>query len=298
MNRRATAGHVCALLTNIIWGSTFVSAKVLLKDFNPIEILFFRFLIGYIFLWILCPKALHIKNIKLELQFAAAGVTGICLNYLFENMALLYTGAAIVSVIVSASPFMVGILAYLFLKQKLKRYFTIGFVIAIIGITMICFAGEASVELHWLGQLISLGACLMWAVYGLLSEGINQQGFPEILVTRRLFFYGLISVTPLYLLFGDMTSISKLKVPVNLGNLFYLGLGACVMAFIMWNFSIRVLGTVTANVYVYLLPVVTIVVSALFLQERITLSMVIGTVLTLTGVALSEWDAPRRKDTG
>lgn len=296
MYRRTSAGHVCALLTNIIWGTTFVSTKVLLKDFNPIEILFYRFLIGYLFLWIVYPKALHIKNKKLELQFAAAGVTGICLNYLFENMALLYTGAAIVSVIVSASPFMVGILAYLFLKQKVKKYFIIGFVLAIVGITMISFSGVADVELHWLGQLISLGACLMWAVYGLLSEGINQQGFPEILVTRRLFFYGLISVTPLYLLFGDMTSISMLAVPVNLGNIIYLGLGACVLAFIMWNFAIRVLGTVTANVYVYLLPVVTIVVSALFLQEKITLSIIVGTVLTLAGVALSEWDVPDRKD--
>ena len=291
MNKRVIAGHVCALLTNIIWGSTFVSTKILLRDFNPFEILFYRFLIGYLFLWILCPKALHIMDKKLELQFAAAGVTGICLNYLFENMALLYTGAAIVSVIVSASPFMVGILACLFLKQKMKKYFAVGFILAVIGIAMICFAGETYVELHWLGQLISLGACLVWAMYGLFSEKINQQGFPEILVTRRLFFYGLISIMPLYLLFGDRRSISELKVPVNLGNLIYLGLGACVLAFIMWNFAIRTLGTVTANVYVYLLPVITIIISALFLREKITLPMVVGTILTLTGVALSEWDA-------
>lgn len=290
MNRRAIPGHICALLSNVIWGSTFVATKVLLKDFIPIEILFYRFLIGYFFLWILHPKPLRIKDRRLEVRFAAAGFTGICLNYLCESIGLIYTGAAVVSVIVSASPFMVGILAAIFLKQKLKKYFVAGFFLSIIGICIICFTGEADVKMNWLGQLLALGACITWAVYGLVSEGINQQSFSAIQVTRRLFMYGLLSVLPLYLIYGNPGSIRYLTSPVNLGNLLYLGLGACVLAFVMWNYSIRVLGTVKANVYVYLLPVFTIIISVIVLQEKITLLMILGTVLTLIGVALSEWE--------
>lgn len=281
-------GHFCALITNFIWGSTFVSTKVLLGDFNPIEILFYRFLIGYLLLWILRPKPLRIADWRLEFKFAAAGFTGICLNYLCENTALLYTGAASVSVLVSASPFMVGILAWIFLRQRLKKYFAAGFVLSIIGIAIISFADAADVEMHWLGELIALGASLTWAVYGLLSEAVNQQGFSAVSVTRRLFMYGLLSVLPLYLVYGDVGSVQYLGRPINLANILYLGLGACVLAFILWNFSIRVLGTVTANVYVYLLPVFTIIVSVILLKERITPLMVLGTVLTLAGVALSE----------
>lgn len=296
MNKKVLSGHVLALLTNIIWGSTFVATKVLLEDFIPIEILFYRFLIGYFFLWVLHPKPLRIDNWRLEITFAAAGLMGICLNYLCESIALLYTGAAIVSVIVAASPFMVGLLAKCFLRQKLQKYFTVGFILSIIGISLVCLTGNADVELHWLGQLLALGACFTWALYGLFSEAINQQNFSAIQVTRRLFMYGLLSVLPLYLIYGDPGSVRQLTSPVNLGNILYLGLGACVLAFIMWNYSIRVLGTVTANVYVYLLPVFTIIISVIVLDEKITPLMILGTILTLVGVALSEWKTEKDND--
>ena len=253
MNRKLLLGHLCAFFTIFIWGTTFISTKVLLQNFNPIEILFYRFIIGYAFLWIIRPRTLHIGSFKMEIQFMMAGLMGICLNYLFENMALLYTGAAIVSVIVSASPFMIGFLAYIFLKQKWNRYFVIGFVIAITGIAMICFSDEPLAEFHWLGQLISIGACFVWAAYGIFSESI---------------FY--------------------LKNPLYAGNILYLGVCACALSFITWNYAISVLGTVMTNIYVYLLPVITIVMSTLILKEKITLSIIIGTVLTLTGLALSE----------
>lgn len=288
MSRKLLLGHLCAFFTIFIWGTTFISTKVLLQNFNPIEILFYRFIIGYVFLWLIRPKTLHTGSFKMEFQFMMAGLMGICLNYLFENMALLYTGAAIVSVIVSASPFMIGFLAYIFLKQKWNQYFVIGFVIAISGIAMICFSDEPLAEFHWLGQLISIGACFVWAAYGLFSEGINKQNFDVILVTRRLFFYGLVFVVPLYLAKGRWESIFYLKNPVYAGNILYLGVCACALSFITWNFAISILGTVMTNIYVYLLPVVTIVMSTLILKEKITLPIIIGTVLTLIGLALSE----------
>ena len=288
MNRKLLLGHLCAFFTIFIWGTTFISTKVLLQNFNPIEILFYRFIIGYAFLWIIRPRTLHTGSFKMEIQFMMAGLMGICLNYLFENMALLYTGAAIVSVIVSASPFMIGFLAYIFLKQKWNRYFVIGFVIAITGIAMICFSDEPLAEFHWLGQLISIGACFVWAAYGIFSEGINKQSYDVILVTRRLFFYGLVFVVPLYLTMGRWESIFYLKNPLYAGNILYLGVCACALSFITWNYAISVLGTVMTNIYVYLLPVVTIVMSTLILKEKITLPIMIGTVLTLTGLALSE----------
>lgn len=303
MKKRVILAHVCALLTMFIWGSAFVSTKVLLKDFNPVEILFYRFLLGYIFLWIIRPRILRMPGQekkkdsvrrrlllpwRIEIHFALAGFTGILLDYLFENTALLYTGAAVVSVIVGAAPFILGVLAYVILKQKPNKYFPIGFVLAIIGIAIICFEGEESVNFHWLGELISLCACLAWAFYGLFSEKINNQNFDVILVTRRLFFYGTLYILPLYLLFGNPKSLIYFRDPVNLVNILYLGLGACVFAFVIWNYAISVLGSVMTNVYVYLLPVFTIILSALILHEKITFAMVLGTVLTLIGLALSE----------
>lgn len=287
-DKRQLKGHICAIASVLIWGSTFISMKVLLTAWNPVEILFFRFLIGYLFLWILRPGRLKLSG-RMEAVFALSGLTGICLNCLLENTALLFTGASVVSVIVSASPFAVGILAQLFLKQPLRKSFAGGFIAAIAGVICICISGENDFYIHLTGVLISLGACVVWAAYGILSEGINGQGFDPVLVTRRLFFYGLLCTLPLYLIFKGAGTIRDFFMPQYFFHILYLGVGACAIAYITWNCAIQMLGTVFANAYVYFLPVVTIIFSVLFLHERLTLLMTGGTVLVLFGLILSEY---------
>ena len=92
MNDKNTLGHLSALLTIVIWGTTFISTKVLLVDFRPVEILFLRFVMGLIALWIACPHRLRGTSLKQEAVFATAGLCGVCLYYLLENIALTYTG--------------------------------------------------------------------------------------------------------------------------------------------------------------------------------------------------------------
>ena len=102
---RTTPGHLAALLTIFIWGTTFISTKILLKDFQPIEILLFRFLLGAAALFLVCPRRIKGTSPKQELTLAAAGLCGICLYYLLENIALTYTMASNVGVILSVAPF-------------------------------------------------------------------------------------------------------------------------------------------------------------------------------------------------
>ena len=129
MENRNKAGHLCALLTIIIWGTTFISTKILLVDFQPVEILFFRFVMGLLALLIINPHRLKTTTKRQELTFALAGLCGICLYYLLENIALTYTMASNVGVIISVAPFFTAIMSHLFLKEegKLRANFFIGF---------------------------------------------------------------------------------------------------------------------------------------------------------------------------
>lgn len=104
--RLRAAAHVATLLTIIIWGTTFISTKVLLRDFSPLEVLIFRFLIGYAVLWIVYPRFVPVRRWKEELLFAAAGLCGVTLYFLMENIALTYTYASNVGIIVSVAPFL------------------------------------------------------------------------------------------------------------------------------------------------------------------------------------------------
>ena len=242
--KRMIFGHMLALFSNYVWASVFVSTKILLNVMSPIDILLYRFVIGYLFLFALRPKLFKTGSFKMELNFIICGLTGIALNCVLESTALLYTGSAIVSVIVAASPFMVGLLARFVFGQKLNRFFFVGFILAISGIAMICLIGNSDNRMNFIGELISIGASLAWAIYGLFSEKINKMNFDAILVTRRMFFYGTLFVFPVYLIKGDFDSLRYLSKPLYLGNIVFLGMVACALAFFAWNKSIEIIGTI------------------------------------------------------
>lgn len=289
MKSTNTAGHLSALLTVVIWGVTFISTKLLLADFQPVEILVFRFVMGLLALTLIYPRRLRGTTLRQECTFAAAGLCGVCLYYLLENIALTFTMTANVSVIVSVSPFFTAMLSQMFLKreEKLHASFFAGFAVAILGIFLISFQGSA-LKLNLTGDLLALLAALCWGCYSVLTRRISAYGYHTILTTRRIFLYGLLFMLPAVFGFGFRPALARLLSPVNLGNILFLGLGASALCFVTWNYAVRVLGAVMTSIYIYLIPVVTIVTSVLVLQEKITLRTAAGTVLTLTGLMLSE----------
>ncbi|MDD3360383.1 MAG: DMT family transporter [Hespellia sp.] len=289
MKTKNTMGHLSALLTIIIWGTTFISTKILLNDFQPVEILFLRFLIGLLALLVVYPHRLRGTTPKQEGILAAAGLCGICMYYLLENIALTYTMASNVGVIISTAPFFTAILGHLFLKEeeRLGANFLIGFVVAMAGIFLISFNGSR-MELNPMGDVLAVLAAFVWSCYSILTRKISSFGYHTILTTRRVFFYGLLFMIPMLFLFDFKLDISRLLRPVPLMNMIYLGLGASALCFVTWNFAVRTLGAVKTSVYIYMVPVITVVTSVLVLREKITFMAVVGIVFTLAGLFLSE----------
>lgn len=197
MGSRKSAGHLAALFTIIIWGTTFISTKILLTDFRPVEILFFRFVMGFAALFLVCPHRLKTVSRRQEMTFVLAGLCGICLYYLLENIALTYTMASNVGVIISVAPFFTAILSHLFMKseEKLRANFFIGFVVAMAGAWLISFNGS-KLELNPMGDILAVLAAFVWACYSLLTRKISSFGYPVVLTTRRTFFYGILFMVP------------------------------------------------------------------------------------------------------
>ena len=296
MEHKKTAGHLAALLTIVVWGTTFISTKVLLVNFQPVEILFFRFVMGFLALLIAQPHRLHTENLRQELIYAAAGLCGICLYYLLENIALTYTLASNVGVIISVAPFFTAILAHLFVRseEKLRAQFFVGFLVAMAGIVFISLNG-AKLELNPLGDLLAVLAALVWAIYSLLTKKISSFGHPVILSTRRTFFYGILFMIPALFFFDFQPDLTRFANPTCLLNILYLGLGASALCFVTWNFAVKQLGAVKTSVYIYMVPVITVLTSVLILHERLTAFTLIGTILTLLGLILSEYKPQRKK---
>lgn len=281
---------MAAVFTILIWGTTFISTKVLLEDFMPVEILFFRFVMGFAALLLACPQQMKTVGRKQEITFVLAGLCGVCLYYLLENIALTYTMASNVGVIISVAPFFTAVLSHLFMKSegKLRINFLIGFVVAIAGVSLISFNGR-ELELNPIGDILAVLAAFVWACYSILTRKISSFGYPVILTTRRTFFYGILFMVPALFFFEFKIGAERFTDMTVLLNLLYLGLGASALCFVTWNVAVKALGAVKTSVYIYMVPVITVVTSVLVLKEQVTWISVAGTVLAVAGLSLSEY---------
>ncbi|AFM00569.1 DMT(drug/metabolite transporter) superfamily permease [Desulfitobacterium dehalogenans ATCC 51507] len=287
--KKEVQGHLLALITIFIWGTTFISTKLLLESITPIVILFLRFAIGFLVLLLAYPHRLKIRERTQDLYFAAAGLCGVTLYFLLENMALTYTFASNVGVIVSISPFFTAIFAHLFLDtEKLRVRFFMGFSVAVVGIILISFNGGNNLQLNPLGDILGVLAAVVWAAYSVLTKKISGFQYNTIQATRRIFFYGLVFMIPALIIFGFKPDITELTRPTNLFNILFLGLGASALCFVTWNSAVKLLGAVKTSVYIYMVPVITVITAVIVLRERITGASVFGIVLTLAGLLISE----------
>ncbi len=288
-------GHLAALFTILVWGITFISTKVLMVDFTPVEIMFYRVALAVMVLFAVSPPRLpwgrlDRQTLRSEWKVMAAGLCGVTLYFLFQNTALSYTLTANVSVLISVAPLFTALVSRAILHERLKTNFFLGFSAAITGIVIITFYGSYYLKLNPLGDLLSLLAALVWAFYSVLIKQISAQGSSMLVVTRKVFTYGLLFLLPLLPLFDFRLDVGRLLVLPNLLNLLFLGAGASALCYITWNSAVRILGPVKTSVYIYMVPVVAILASALVLDETITLIAGIGMALILTGMALSEWE--------
>ena len=286
---RAFSGHALAFFTVFVWGVTFVSTKVLLADFQPVEILFLRFAMAFCALYAACPGPLPGMTMRRRLVTAAAGLTGICLYYLLENIALAHTMASNVAVILTATPLFTALVARFVLRgeERLGLNFYLGFLVAMTGICLISFNG-ARLSLNPLGDVLAVSAAFVWAFYACLTRIMGMWGCNPIQITRVTFGWGILFMLPFMGFFGFSWETERLFQPVNVVNLLFLGLVASAMCFTTWNMAVRSLGTVRASLYIYLVPVITVAVSVVVLDERLTLLSATGTVLTLAGLFLSQ----------
>ena len=157
METNPARGHLAALLTIVIWGTTFISTKVLLVDFQPVEILFIRFMMGFLALLAVCPRRLQGVTRRQEGLFALAGLCGVCLYYLLENIALTCTLASNVGVLVSVSPMLTALLSHFLLRrERLRPLFFAGLAVALAGVAMVSYNGAAVLELNPRGDLLAL----------------------------------------------------------------------------------------------------------------------------------------------
>lgn len=283
-DKKTLKGHVLSFLCVVAWGTSFLVSKNLMEKLTPVQLMLLRFVIAWLAIWVIYPKWYF--NWREEGQFVVLSLVGNTLYYLAENTALRLTLASNVSILVSAAPIVSAWMLRLFEREeRLSRRQIAGIWIAFFGVLFVVFNGVFVLKLNPVGDLLSLAAAFCWALYGFLAKRIMDR-YDTFLSTRKLMFYGVITTAAL-LFFegGDLTGIGQLKFP-DVCGLLYLGLLCSALCYLMWNEAIAEIGAMSANLYVYAVPVVTMIASAVFLDERITWGGIIGVVLVVGGMLI------------
>ena len=277
-----------------IWGSTFVFTKILLVNgLSPAQIFTLRFIIAYILL-LMFELTFKRQSFRLfsnsrrdELVMLLLGISGGSMYFLTENAAMLYTTATNTSLIVCSCPLFAMLLVALAYRQseKFTRMQVAGSLIACAGMAAVVLNGRFVLHLSPKGDMLAFGACLCWAVYSLLMKTVTER-YSTFFITRKVFFYGLLTILPYYLAVPGFPSMEVIFSSQVIWNLLFLGVVASMACFLVWNWVIHQLGAVVATNWVYFNPITTILFAWWLLHEQITPWFLFGTVLILTGMYL------------
>ena len=286
--------HFVAFLTVAIWGSTFVFTKLLLQHgLSPAQIFTLRFIIAYLLMTIGCLATRRFKlfadSWRDEALMVLLGLTGGSLYFLTENASMLYTTATNSSLIVCTCPLFALLLVAIVYRrtERITKLQAIGSLIACLGMAVVVLNGRFVLHLSPLGDLLAFGACLCWAFYSLLMKPALKR-YNTLFITRKVFFYGLITIIPYYFMVPGFPSMEVVLHPEVLWNLLFLSVVASMLCFVMWNWVIGKLGAVVATNWVYFNPITTILFAWWLLHEQITLWFLLGSLLIIIGMMLSD----------
>lgn len=288
-NSRSSVWHLLALFTIVFWGTSFVSTKVLLGyDFSAVQIFTFRFVVTYLILLLACHRKFRCENFKHELILFVCGVTGCTLYFWTENTALTLSSSSNVSLIVCTNPLLIMIFGGIIYKtERLCKRQVLGCLVTFVGMVLVVLNGKFVLKVSPLGDFLAFGSALVWTVYSLVIKKLNGV-YSTLFITRKVFFYGMLTSVPIMLVENSQVPWSNFALPVVSLNFLCLTVFSSLFGYLIWNKVLKQLGTVLASNYIYAIPLVTIITAVVALSERITFLGVVGAFAIVAGMVLAE----------
>ncbi len=282
--------HLLALLSMVIWGTTFTATKVLIESgLSPVVISLSRFILAYITLWIVGPHRLRSESWRDEGIFVLLGLTGASLYFIAENTAIKLLPVADVTFLTcGTTPIFIAMISAVFLPKESKFTYkhAIFTILALSGVGLVVYSGSKGMSFSALGDALAIGSALIWGVYLLFLKLVDGR-YPTLFISRKIFFYGMITLIP-FLFITDAGTISgtfeAFRMPKVWSILLFLGIVASMLCYSMWNFAIKNIGTLKTSYYLYVNPVVSLICAITILGERVQAMGVVGCIIIISSV--------------
>ena len=279
------------LMTAIFWGGTFISGRMLADSVPPFSAAFFRFLFAVVCLYVLVVRREgQIPKLKRQqiLPVVLLGLTGVLAYnvFFFSGLKLITAGRA--SIIIANNPILISVLSALFFKETLSPTKIIGILISVTGAVTAISGGDPLALFTGgmgIGDMFIFGCVLSWSAYTLIGKRVMRDLSPLAAVAHSA------AVGMLALLIPACMEGMPAAVPgyslADWGNLAYLGLFGTVLGFVWYYEGIREIGPSRASLFINFVPISAICLAHIILKEPLTVSLLVGGILVITGVTLN-----------
>ncbi len=279
------------LLTALFWGGTFIAGRVVSQHIPPFSAAFLRFAIAsIILLMVLRQLDGRLPPVKRNqiLPLLLLGLTGIFTYNFFFFKGLQFIAAGRAALIVANNPIFVTLLSTVFFRERLNWLKAGGILLSVVGAGVVITRGNIAEltngSVGW-GELYIFGCVLSWVTYTLIGKVVMKDLSPLTSVTYSATLGTFALLIPAYFegVFQNLSSYSKLEWL----SLFYLGFFGVVLGFLWYYEGIKKIGAAKASQFINFVPISAIMLGFFLLGEPITMSLIAGAALVITGVYLT-----------
>lgn len=288
----ALASIVFAML---IWASSFIALKAAMQDIGPYTVIFIRMIFASLCFVYFIKGFFKYKFTKKDIYYILAlGFFEPCLYFLFEAQALQYTSASQAGMLASLMPLITAILAGYLLKEVITQKLIFGSLLAMIGVIWLSVNSTTSVSAPnpMLGNFLEFCAMSCGAGYTIVAKHLSSK-FSAIFITAVQSFIGMVFFFPFFIY--EMNTMTMNFTIEGMSWILYLGVVVTLGGYGLYNYAITKLDASKAAVYVNLIPIFTLMLAYLILNEKMTESQLIASVLILIGVIISQMKYKRIK---
>jgi drug/metabolite transporter (DMT)-like permease len=274
----------------IVWGASFIATKVALRDVSPVTVIWLRFAMGVLILGVAVTARRQFALPKREEwgYFALLGFLGITFHQWLQSNGLVTAQASTTAWIVATTPAFMALLGWLILKESLGWLRSAGILLAALGVMLVVSKGElvnlTAGHFGEPGDFLILISAPNWAVFSVLS----RRGLQSHPAARMMFFVMTLGWLFTSLLFFSGPGLKEIPAMTFNGwlGVTFLGIFCSGLAYIAWYDALQALQASQVGVFLYIEPLVAVIVAALVLSESITLVSLMGGTIILLGVYL------------
>jgi drug/metabolite transporter (DMT)-like permease len=300
--QRTRATYLKLVMTTFFWGGTFVAGKWAVGEAPPFFVATLRFAIASVVLWALVAWRGRRSGERFHLPEGGAqwaglfslGLTGVFLyNFVFLT-GLSRTSATNGSLIVAFNPLLTAVLSAWWLKERVRPVQAGGLLLALLGVGVVITRGSIEVIRNLSfnhGDILMLGAPLAWALYTIAGKKVLRT-FPPLVATAYASLFGTLLLLPAAALEGSLFSGVYHLTAYGWISVLQLALLGTVVGFVWWYDGVAKLGAARASVFVNLVPMFGVLLSALILSEKLNLSQLAGGIVVGIGVAIGTLGKP------